>query len=68
MTDLIAMGERAAAVKPFLQKLTAEEKDRGLTAAAEALLRNTGRILEANERDMENAVKNGMNPGMQDRL
>lgn len=68
MTNLTAMGERAAAARPLLQKLTAEERNRGLTAAAEALLRNTERVLEANERDMENAVKNGMNPGMQDRL
>lgn len=62
------MGERAAAVKPFLQKLAAEEKNRGLLAAADALEENTDRILKANERDMENAVKNGMNPGLQDRL
>lgn len=68
MTDLIAMGERAAAVKPFLQKLAAAEKDRGLLAAADALEKNTDRILKANEKDMENAVKNGMNPGLQDRL
>ncbi len=68
MTDLIAMGERAAAVKPFLQKLAAAEKDRGLLAAADALEMNTDRILKANEKDMENAVKNGMNPGLQDRL
>lgn len=68
MTDLTAMGERAAAVKPLLQKLTAEEKNRGLLAAADALVENTDRLLRANGRDMENAVKNGMNPGLQDRL
>ena len=68
MTDLKAMGAAAAAVKHVLQKLSAEDKNRGLLAAADALERQTGRILEANERDMENAVKNGMNPGMQDRL
>lgn len=68
MTDLKAMGAAAAAVKHVLQKLSAEDKNRGLLAAADALERQTGRILAANERDMESAVKNGMNPGMQDRL
>ncbi|MCM1056156.1 MAG: glutamate-5-semialdehyde dehydrogenase [Firmicutes bacterium] len=62
------MGMRAAAVKHVLQKLTPEERNRGLLAAAEALEAGTEEILKANRRDMENAVKNGMNPGMQDRL
>lgn len=68
MTDLTAMGARAAAVKPVLQKLSAEERNKGLLAAAEALETGTAGILEANKTDMENAVQNGMNPGMQDRL
>lgn len=68
MTDLIAMGERAAAAKPLLQKMTAEEKNRGLEAAADALIQNTEKILAANERDMKTAAYNGMKPGMQDRL
>lgn len=68
MTDLIAMGERAAAAKPLLQKMTAEEKNRGLEAAADALIQNTEKILAANERDMKTAADNGMKPGMQDRL
>ncbi len=68
MTDLKAMGERAVAVKPFLQKLGSTEKNKGLLAAAEALEKRTEEILEANGIDMENAVRNGMNPGMQDRL
>lgn len=68
MTDLIAMGEKAAAAKPLLQKMTTEEKNRGLEAAADALIQNTEKILKANARDMKNAADNGMNPGMQDRL
>lgn len=68
MTDLIAMGEKAAAAKPLLQKMTTEEKNRGLETAAEALIQNTEKILKANERDMKNAADNGMNAGMQDRL
>lgn len=68
MTDLTAMGARAAAVKPLLQKLSSEEKADGLLAAARALRENTERILAANEIDMQNAVKNGMSEALQDRL
>ncbi len=68
MTDLTAMGARAAAVKSFLQKLNGEEKSRGLLAAALALEEKTERILAANATDMENAVKSGMSEGLQDRL
>lgn len=68
MTDLMAMGQRAAAVKPLLQKLSPEDKNKGLLAAAEMLETRADEILRANEKDMENAVKNGMNSGLQDRL
>lgn len=68
MTDLTAMGARAAAVKPLLQKLSSEEKADGLLTAARALRENTERILAANEIDMQNAVKNGMSEALQDRL
>lgn len=68
MTDLEEMGKRAAAAKVTLQGLCTEEKNQGLLAAADGLLERTGEILEANQRDMETAVRNGMNPGMQDRL
>ncbi|MGN0166832.1 MAG: glutamate-5-semialdehyde dehydrogenase [Acetatifactor sp.] len=68
MTDLKAMGEAALAVKPLLQRISTEEKNCVLNRAADVLIQNTETILAENERDMENARKNGMNPGMQDRL
>ncbi len=68
MTDLTVMGSKAVAVKPFLQKLSSEEKNSGLLAAARTLEEKTERILAANEKDMENAVKSGMSEGLQDRL
>lgn len=68
MTDLKAMGEAALAVKPVLQRMSADEKNMLLNAAAELLTQRTGEILEANGKDLELAVKNGMNQGMQDRL
>lgn len=68
MTDLREMGERAAAAKILLQTMKGGERNRGLLAAAEALLGGGEEILRENERDMENAVRNGMHPGLQDRL
>lgn len=68
MTDLQAMGRAAAAVKPKLQMLTEEEKNKSLLHAADMLIENASEILEANGRDMDAAQKNGMSVGLQDRL
>ena len=43
-------------------------KNQALTAISEALIQNTQKIIQANQTDMENAVKNNMTPAMQDRL
>ncbi|NLL77489.1 MAG: glutamate-5-semialdehyde dehydrogenase [Clostridiales bacterium] len=68
MADLEIMGQRAAAAKFELHKLSAEKKNQVLNKAAEALVADTKSILEENERDIINAEKNGMHPGMIDRL
>lgn len=68
MTDLQAMGKKAAAVKPLLQRMTGEEKNKALLHGAEMLARRAPEILAANERDMEAAQKNGMSAGLLDRL
>lgn len=68
MTDLYEMGEKALAAKYELGALTREEKDRALMTAANALMAGTGEIRKANEKDLEEGSKNGMHPGMLDRL
>lgn len=68
MTDLQAMGKKAAAVKLFLQKMSAKEKNRGLLHGADMLERRASEILAANEPDMEAARANGMSEGLLDRL
>lgn len=68
MTDLQAMGQRAAATKTLLNRLTTEEKNRALLAAADALCSHGEEILAANGKDMEAAKKNGMRESLQDRL
>ena len=68
MTDLREMGERAAAVKPALQEMSPEKKNKALLFAAKKLMERSGEILKANEADMESAQTNGMSQGLQDRL
>lgn len=68
MTDFMEMGRKAEAAKYALQRATGEEKNRALTAAAEALLTQSGRILAANREDLAAGERNGMHPGLLDRL
>ena len=68
MTDLQNMGQRAAATKVLLNRLTTEEKNKALLRAADALCSHCEEILAANREDMEAAQKNGMKEGLQDRL
>ena len=68
MTDLQAMGKAAVVAKYLLQKASTEEKNNALNHAAQCLLARQQEILEANAVDIDNGVKNGMHPGMIDRL
>lgn len=68
MTDLNSMGEKAAAAKYEVQKLSAGEKNRALEAAADMLLADTDVILAENAKDIARGEENGMHPGMLDRL
>ncbi len=68
MIDLQAMGKAAVAAKYVLQRATTEEKNKALTHAAQSLMEHRQEILEANAKDIENGEKNGMHPGMIDRL
>ncbi len=62
------LGIRARAAEPKAALLQCKEKNRGLRAAAEALVRYKAEILEANQRDLERAKKNGMRQALLDRL
>ena len=68
MKHLQEMGERAVTAKYILQKLSTEEKNNALLKAAEMLVAMQDEILQANEKDLANGEKNGMHPGMLDRL
>ena len=62
------MGEKARRAKAVLEGLTAEEKNRALSAVSRGLIRDQEEILSANEKDMEEGRRKGMTKGLLDRL
>jgi glutamate-5-semialdehyde dehydrogenase len=68
MIELKELGEQAVKTKYLLQKMTEQEKNSALLAIADSLIQQRQDILTANEQDVFNAKKAGMQPGMTDRL
>ncbi len=68
MTELNKLGALTKEAAVYLNTLDTEEKNRLLTAIADALKANAGYITAENEKDIENAKKNGLSKAMQDRL
>lgn len=66
--ELLEICKRAKTAKYEVQKLKADAKNRALLAVADRLVSEAEYIIEANEKDYENGVKNGMHQGMLDRL
>ena len=62
------MGKRAKQTAFVLGQLSTPDKDRGLKAAAEALVAHADEIIAANETDMKNGREKGLNAGLLDRL
>ena len=68
MEYLDSLGKRAKDASVRLNVLDAASKNLGLRAAAQALIKESASIIEANRLDMEEAVANGMSEALQDRL
>ena len=68
MEYLETLGRKAVAAKYELQLLTTEVKNDALQAVAAALVKETDRILTANQKDYEIAKEGGMAEGLLDRL
>lgn len=68
MYDLTGLGRRAKAASRLMAKCGTEDKNHALLMVADALLLHEDAIIRANKEDLEEAVKNGMTPAMQDRL
>lgn len=68
MEYLETLGQKAVTAKYELQNLTESVKNDALQKTADALVKETQRILTANEKDYEIAKQNGMAEGLLDRL
>ncbi len=69
MTNVIEeMGKKAKVVNGKLANANTSQKNKGLFAIAKVLRENIKLILQENEKDIANAIENGMSKSMQDRL
>ena len=62
------LGINAKGTQEFLSLVTTEDKNRALLAIADALVNESEKIIEANNLDLENGRKAGLNEGLLDRL
>lgn len=68
MTDLIQLGKNAKQSAQTLALMSTAQKNDLLKQMALTIKKKQGAILEANQKDLEQAIENNMNETMQDRL
>lgn len=68
MNYMETLGEKAKIACRSAASAGTELKNAALKAISDALLQNTQRIIEANQKDLEAAVQNNMKAALQDRL
>lgn len=68
MSELIINGQKAKEASYVLMNATTTEKNNALLKMAEILLKSSKEILEANKKDLENAIEKGTPKAMLDRL
>lgn len=68
MTNLEALGQNAVSAKYKMQILSTELKNKSLTYIAQCLRDHCDKILCENQKDINQAVANGMHQGLVDRL
>ncbi len=66
--ELIDICKKAKEAKYEVQRLTTEKKNKALMTVAQELESRAKEIIDANKIDYANGEKNGMHPGMLDRL
>ena len=66
--SLEEIGKRAKQASRTLNRLGVSEKNRGLSAVADALTANSNKLLTANALDVERAKEAGMKESLIDRL
>jgi glutamate-5-semialdehyde dehydrogenase len=65
---MVSVGKQARAAARLIARADTGTKNRALTTMAEAIVRLTPGLLEANARDVEAAKKNALDPALIDRL
>lgn len=68
MNTIMTLGEKAKQAEVIMRSMPTDKKNQALCCIADALLTHSDEILAANAIDLEDAVKAGMAPGLQDRL
>lgn len=68
MTYIETIGAKAKKAESSMRGITQKQKNSALKEIASALTANMEKIMAANKKDLENAVKNNMSVAMQDRL
>ena len=68
MSEIVIKGQKAKEVAFELSNLSTNEKNKGLLAMAEHLIKNTEYIIEENKKDLQNAIEKGTPEAMLDRL
>lgn len=68
MMDLTEMGQRAKKAATILASSSTEVKNSALTLMADALMKNSVRIMEANQKDVEESKARSMSEILLDRL
>jgi len=62
VVDMVQMGKQAKASATLLAQKSTDEKNQVILAIADALEANTPSILEANQKDLDQAIANGVDP------
>ncbi len=65
---LLELAEKAKNAKYLVASLSTEQKNLGIIAVADALVKESAKIIKANEIDMENGKNKGLPEGLLDRL
>ncbi|NLI88891.1 MAG: glutamate-5-semialdehyde dehydrogenase [Epulopiscium sp.] len=68
MSKLLEQGKKAKEVSRTIAQLSSNEKNKGLTSAADNLIKRMDEIVKANKTDLENAKAQGISGALLDRL
>lgn len=68
MDYLNELGKKAKEASYYMNSLSTEDKNRGLLAAAKALIDNADHLISCNKIDVDNAIKKGISEALVDRL